>query len=295
MHVLTKIFVVLVTLLAVMLVPLVVVYAKNEGNYRAKYLERDIALASANQALNSANLSYGKQLEAKESEIKMLAQQVATLNGEVQEKNLAMSRLESDLALTKANQSQLASQIQVLASTGDASMKLTDQLVKEASDLRSESLRITRANAELEEKYRDVNREKEILDAANRSLKEEVQRLSEAERNALLQLAAYESQFGKLNVYAGPGPQGTPIRVTANVVDVRQADGMILVEIDAGQRDGIQKGWELVLGDGNGSYIGKLRIIDVQVNRSVGVAETAAGAPATAVTIGNKAHGFPAN
>src|SRR5688572_12349172 len=36
-HVVTKIFIVLVSLLAVLLVPLVVVYAHNEDSYKAKY------------------------------------------------------------------------------------------------------------------------------------------------------------------------------------------------------------------------------------------------------------------
>jgi hypothetical protein len=38
-HVLTKIFIVLVALLAVLLTPLVVVFASNEGTYRTKWLE----------------------------------------------------------------------------------------------------------------------------------------------------------------------------------------------------------------------------------------------------------------
>ena len=37
MHVLTKIFIVLVSLMAVLLVPLVVVYANNEDSFKAKY------------------------------------------------------------------------------------------------------------------------------------------------------------------------------------------------------------------------------------------------------------------
>ena len=55
MHILTKIFVVLVSLLAVLLVPLVVVYAYNEDSYKAKH---DAAVATANA--NAADLDAAK-------------------------------------------------------------------------------------------------------------------------------------------------------------------------------------------------------------------------------------------
>ena len=48
MHILTKVFIVLVSMLAVLLVPLVVVYAHNEDSYKAKYEEAE-TLANANQ------------------------------------------------------------------------------------------------------------------------------------------------------------------------------------------------------------------------------------------------------
>ena len=54
MHILTKIFVVLVTLLAVLMVPLVVVYAYNENSYEAKYQSAMAQAAAARSSFESS-------------------------------------------------------------------------------------------------------------------------------------------------------------------------------------------------------------------------------------------------
>ena len=296
MHVLTKIFIVLVALLAVMLVPLVVVYAKNEGSFKTKFTEAETARAAAEKALESANLSYARQIESKEGELQALNQTITGLRKELEEKSLAVASLESDLALTESRLSQFNSQLQLLASTGQASQSLTNELVNQSSALRSENLQLTRRGAELENRFREVDREREVLDAAVRSLKEEVQRLSEAQGEAMTTVAMYQSKFGDLGTVA-MSSFGVPIdtKIIANVVEVAQSNGSYLVEIDAGERDGVKKDWVMTLGDGRGNYLGRLRIVEVDVNRSIGMAETASGQPATNVNIGAKAYAIPAN
>jgi cell shape-determining protein MreC len=56
----------------------------------------------------------------------------------------------------------------------------------------------------------------------------------------------------------------------STVLDVSRGDDRVLVEIDAGSRDGVKEGWVLTIGD-EGTFIGKLRIIDVDINRSTGI------------------------
>jgi len=68
-HVLTKIFVVLVSLLAVLLVPLVVVYSHNEDSYKAKYLGLKDQLAAAEADLTSAQANFGAETSQLRSEI----------------------------------------------------------------------------------------------------------------------------------------------------------------------------------------------------------------------------------
>ena len=53
-HVLTKIFIVLVSILSVLLVPLVVVYSYNEDNYKGKFQTAELQSAIARDALAAA-------------------------------------------------------------------------------------------------------------------------------------------------------------------------------------------------------------------------------------------------
>jgi len=53
------------------------------------------------------------------------------------------------------------------------------------------------------------------------------------------------------------------------VIGVRRFGGKTLVEIDAGSRDGVKKGWVMQIGNG-GSFIGNLRIDSVDINRATG-------------------------
>lgn len=294
MHVLTKIFIVLVALLAVMLVPLVVVYAKNEASFRDKYLNASNELAAVNQTLESAHINYGRQIEIKGGEIKSRDETIVSLRSQVREKNLQLDRAESDLATTKSQQSQLNNQLKLLVTSLDSAQQLTDQLVGEAGQLRTEGLQTLRQNAELQIVVRESDRELEVLYAAVRSLKEEVQRLSEAQGKAVETIAKHVALHGELDEVT-TGKIGPPIdrKVVTSIIDVRPSEGLMLAEIAAGQRDGIQKGWIMTIGDGNGNYIGRLRIIDVDISRSVGIAEAADGKPARDVRSGFKAYAFP--
>jgi hypothetical protein len=63
---------------------------------------------------------------------------------------------------------------------------------------------------------------------------------------------------------------------------------MALAEINAGSRDGLKPGWVLTIGDG-GTFIGNLRITEVDVNRSVGVVELEDAANRGEVRVGQRA------
>lgn len=279
MHVLTKIFVVLVALLSVMIVPLVVVYAKNEASYKARYMKAENERAAAVTALNSANASYGSQIGGLSGNIDTLKAQVAAGERTIREKDAEILRLQSELADAKVLHAQINSKIAIISSTLESGQNLIQHLVDEAGKLRTQALAAERDNAELMARLRETDRNLEVAEAAVRSLREEVQRLSEARGAAMDRLARYEIAFGKLED-SGLSPT-VPIdrNVRANIIDVRQSQGLVLAEIDAGQRDGIKEGWVMIVGDGQGGYVGRLHIINVDINRATGTLQDVAGNP----------------
>ncbi|MFM8784940.1 MAG: hypothetical protein ACKOFI_07280, partial [Phycisphaerales bacterium] len=55
-------------------------------------------------------------------------------------------------------------------------------------------------------------------------------------------------------------------------IDVKREPDAILAEINAGSRDGVKEGWVMTIADGS-NFVGNLRIVQVDVNRAVGVVE----------------------
>jgi uncharacterized coiled-coil protein SlyX len=294
-HVLTKIFIVLVALLAVMLVPLVVVYAKNENNYKSRYERAEQLRAAAEAAADRAMISQNTEVGRRENTINSLRDEIAGLLRQVTEKNAQMARLESDLATSRQTLAQISGSISSIDSRLDAGQSLIEALVTEAGDMRERALAAERVNSQLETELREQGRNLEVAESAMRQLQVEVQRLGEANARQLETIGRYVQAHGPLGDGVLAGVVGAPRidrYVNTRVIDVRTENGVVYAEIEAGQRDGIKEGWELTLGDGEGGYLGRLRVVRVDLNRATGVAQDANGRPVT-IPVGSVAVAFP--
>jgi cell shape-determining protein MreC len=60
--------------------------------------------------------------------------------------------------------------------------------------------------------------------------------------------------------------------LSATVIDVKREPDATLAEINVGSRDGVKEGWVMTIADGS-NFVGNLRIVQVDVNRAVGVVE----------------------
>ena len=98
MHVLTKIFVVLVSLLAVMLVPLVVVYTANEDSYQKLHQQAQDRALAARSALTKAEEGFGIQVAQKDDEIEGLTDKVVELQKDLGKRQVEIRRLETSVA-----------------------------------------------------------------------------------------------------------------------------------------------------------------------------------------------------
>lgn len=272
MHILTKIFIVLVALLAVMLTPLVVVFASNEGSYRTKFLEES-ARAKASQA-ELAKISEGRQVEASRflAERTEFENTIATLRRERDSKDSDLRRMEADLAATRANQASMAAQLATLAASAKADSELKDLLVKDLREEREKALSAEKRFIEIDERLRKTENDFATSEAARRDLQEQIKQIMDERDRALGEVNRYYAVFGKLP--SNQAALGTiPDRdITTSILNVRRSSDGVLAEIDAGSRDGVREGWLMTIADG-GTFIGNLRVIKVDVNRSTGVVE----------------------
>lgn len=270
MHVLTKIFVVLVSLLAVFLVPLVVVYAYNENSYKAMYQEAAAQASVARDSANAASARHGAAEARLEGEISDLRQANSQLERHRTNALVEIRQLESRLVAAEAMKAETQAELAKLASGVQTSSALATNLVEELQNARRDALVAERQRVEIDEALRDVSSQLEVAVAARRALQEELQRMNEQQAATMARMSEYVARFGEL----GEAPVAASIiadrNLTTNVIGVRRSADQVLAEIGAGSRDGVQVGWTMTIGRGS-EFLGNLRIISVDVNRATGV------------------------
>ena len=271
MHVLTKIFIVLVSLLSILLVPLVVVYAHNEDSYKAKYESSSAQAASANQNFQKAQLAHSQSEANLDLQIRELMSTNEALTREREGAAADIRRLEIELAEARSNQAGIRVDLNTISSAVAAGQDVNDSLLAEVRTMRSESLAAERRAVELDEALREISGQLESAVAARRAMQEELQQIKEEHALALQQVATYVEKWGRLDIQIGPSTTPT-VDLDATVVSVRRGAEQTLAEINAGSRDGVREGWVMMIGR-DGNFMGNLRIIDVDINHATGVVE----------------------
>ena len=269
MHVLTKIFIVLVSMLAVLLVPLVVVYAHNEDSYRSRFEQERAVAATANMLLQQAQTASSSVLARNELELQELSLGKSQLTRDLQDANSKLRQLEAALASSEKLQANIDAKLAVLASSSKAGQELTESLVNELRTLRQDAMQDAKRVVQLDEALRDVSAQLQVAVAARRAVQEELQQLREELAQAVNTARIFEEKYGRLE----GGPLPPPVRnLDATVVNVRRGADQTLAEINAGSRDGVEEGWIMMVARG-GNFLANLRIITVDINRSTGVIE----------------------
>lgn len=291
MHVLTKIFVVLVSLLAVMLVPLVVVYTANEDSYQQRFAAAEDKANAAAAAFSQLEETSGILAAQKDGRIEELTNQIVSLQGDLGDNQVKIRRLENELAETEGVNDQIMARLSTLANSVDAGQKLNGSLVDDLRALRRDALASERQKVELDEALRDTMAKLDVAEEARRFLQEELQRMKEDQAHALDKLQRYAAQYGDLNAQPTALTGSLPDRtLIAGVTNVRYDSNRTLVEIDAGSRDGVKMDWQMTVGEG-GSFVARLRIIEVDINRSVGVVDLERGS----IQIGQRVYAVAPN
>ena len=287
MHILTKIFVVLTSLLTVALVPLVMLNTANEETYKKRW----------NDEQNLAKVAtFNNEVAQRSREIVSRANQDLAKDLEMK---LAKAQVERDAALTdaavvsglvasnKAQLDRLASNLQVFAESDKIKSELVSTVSKELVTLRTNLTKADRENVQLDDTVANLTSENEVVKAQLRQTQEQLKQASDDRDKTAADAKNANEQLKKYGTFAGSLPQARPgatsgangdakipadRSLSATIINVRRGADTTMAEINAGSRDGVQPGWVMSIADG-GKYDGNLRITTVDVNRSVGVVE----------------------
>ena len=277
MNVVTKIFIVLVSLLAVLMVPLVAVNASGATALKERIVEREAELSTQKANYNALVTERDNAEAALRQSMLMLEQQLAQAKQALTAEQRRMIDMQTGVAGKEETIASLQASIDVFAQTDLAKANLTKALVTELKDVRVLASSAQRNAIDLDQELSEVQNQLDVADAARRKLQEEVVRLTEEKAQAIGTVAKYVAFVGDLPE-ARAGATGGGARVPADrdlsstVIAVRRSNDGTLAEINAGTRDGVKDGWVLAITDGS-QFIGNLRIIETDVNRATGVVE----------------------
>lgn len=290
MHLLTKIFIVLVALLAVMITPLVAVNAVNESSFKDKWMSAEQKRGAALEQLDGEQQARMAEAAAAAIQAKELEIRIAELQKDYDSSVAETRRMQGELASARSGQEDIRARIGLMAQTQQAQQKLSMTLVAELQALRSRAVDAERQAVDLEEELGIVRSQLEVAQAARRALQEEVQQLNDERDAAIDTISRYVAYIGELpSARAGAASyQPADRNLSSSIINVRRSEDETLAEINAGSRDGVQEGWVLTVADGS-RFIGNLRIIEVDVNRSTGIVELEDASARGAVRAGQRA------
>ena len=269
-HILTKIFIVLVTLLAVGMVPLVATYTTNENSYRAKFRAADDLHKVAMIRAQDAETTLMSQRAQMQNEIDNRDSTIGTLRSEQASPRSNLGSLQAKIDRFSAQLSQKEASLNALTSASEVNSELKPRFVEENYNLRDDIVVLQTQINEIEDVLEDKKLEADGAIRAERKAKEERKQMEDQLDEIRVRLNLYVSEYGELDTVATVATGVAPDRALSSIVlTVSRNNDEVLVEINAGARDGVQEGWIMTVGQ-DGTFLGRLQVVQVDINRSIG-------------------------
>lgn len=281
MSLLTKVFVVLTTVVAILIVPLMVAYVNNTDHFREQaQAEREAAAvaearvewletyqADLQDALTQQQAEiatdqeeFANELAAREQQLQGRDQRIAELERDLDEKEEQIGLLTGD----KSRISEIVASVrQDLAEARAKRDAAFDELRSTARDLQEARLQLENLN----EQVRVLDERTVAAEARNQQLRNEIQEL----QTRLAQqttVAAQDQDQQPTEDFTGVSPEVGDIRGV--VTDVATVGGdETFVEINVGSNDQVVRGMNFIIHDGD-RYIGSMVVTNVDLNASAG-------------------------
>ena len=272
MHLLTKIFVVLVCLLAIFMVPLVVVSTMNQEHWRRDALDMQTQVSAAQAQQRTGQQTFLAREAQLNEQLTTYSHTQQAQVAELEACRIARDEAETRLITAESRIVSLDGVQRTLAQGVKTAEELSRKLVTDLETLRERALTAERRRVDLVERLADLDSQLQVAEAVQRALREENTQYKRDQRSLEAAIGEYTARYGSIagDVLAADEGIAPDRNIDATVLDVARSSERTLVEIDAGSRDGVQNGWVMTVANG-GTFIGRLRIIQVDLNRATGV------------------------
>ncbi len=268
MNTLTKTFVLLQLVLALVLSVLVILFADKQQNYRSQVAtsqKAQIVAQAMTSQLQQANTNLQTQLTAA---LQAGAEKAGRLNNTILNVQSKLADDQTTIAQLRVAKSQLQTSITDLTSTVSS---LNKQVAGEnaiLNTMRPKLLTYVNQNAELGRRITELTNERNVARQTIQVLQESVASLHR--QMSKMEVAAKTSSPTSHTLSAAVAGVPTSVQVNGTVMKVASYNGHTYVSASLGTRDGVAKGTRLTIYS-NGRYIGDVVVQKADATESVGV------------------------
>lgn len=272
MNALTKTFVVVVALLAIILVALVVPFAAQVPDYAQQYKDMKAQADAAQRKNSEAAAAARQQIAAQGKGLDDADKQITALENENTGLRDNIAALELKLLMAKAAQDQGVAANQVLVQANEAK----DAMLAERAGLIQKQLG---SLATLQSQVGDLSQTLGIVRAENRRLSDNYLRIQEENKALTTQLseaqAKYQDIYKRWIALGGDSEKlddttVSDINIQGAVVKIDQvSDGLTFVQVNVGSRDQVKPGMVFTVYRGD-EFVGNIKIDTVDTAEAVG-------------------------
>ncbi len=276
MHPVTKVFVVLMVILAVVMVSLVIPFVANVETYRdqrdSALLERDSAridVATAQAAAQVSRTELNNQLDQQKAIVATKDGEIAKLRGDLSNAEGALERTRADLARTQADIANLTASHKLFADIQATLQAELGTRREEVTKLSKQIIELEAANADLESSRAALNRQVRLAREQLVGIQEELNRYQEELKR--IPPSEREKWAGNKNADLGSTPgEEPPVPIRGQITDVRQlGEDTTLVQLNVGSVSGVKERMKFRLHRGE-EYLGTLIIMKVDEQQAAG-------------------------
>jgi hypothetical protein len=260
-HILTKVFVLIASILSVVMASLAVSYAANANAIKADYASAVSAQQAAEGSLAIHNDAMMRASMQAEKNIARLQQEKADLEASIRENDASISGLTIELRQAKAARDSLDGKIAQLGVTTQTQAELIREYKGEVSRLRDGELSWRNQKLDLEASLSDSQSQLGVYEQVNRSLQEQ------------LRIARDEANNGTTTGGIAAGPieiPGEQIRGEVQEVRVEATTGNLIIRISLGTNDRVSENAKLYLNRDGQTYLGDVVIFETDLDFAIG-------------------------
>ena len=271
MGVLTKVFVVLVTVLSVLLVALIVPFVANTENYKQQLDDAKISKAAAEEVaslrqneLNAAQSRDSEMVTVLKSQAQNLTTQINLLTQQLADSETKARSESEKLAKFEADWSRLIA-------TNQQNTQMTKELRVELKERREKMVNQQTQMIELADRNNEIESQLEAMTRQVRRVHEQLTQLQEQnadlERKLALLPPQWQQKILSEEIEAAPFVPETPIR--GQITKVQQLKDELFVQVNVGDNDGVAANMKFLVHRGN-QFLGTLIITTVDAQNSAG-------------------------